>query len=100
MDLRDPASAGPRIGIAAGCTADPILPCLGAALAGTPGCPMFHVSPYDQIVRACLDPGSGPAGAGLDVLVAAHRLDELRDGAGTGGLLDVGCPGPRLHHRP
>ncbi|MEU9157138.1 hypothetical protein AB0D59_43005 [Streptomyces sp. NPDC048417] len=47
MDLRalraayqaagDPASAGPRIGIAAGCTADPILPYLGAALAGTLG---------------------------------------------------------------
>jgi hypothetical protein len=33
----DPAPAGPRIGIAASCTADPILPYLGPALAGTLG---------------------------------------------------------------
>jgi predicted enzyme involved in methoxymalonyl-ACP biosynthesis len=80
---------GPRIGIMASYTANPVVPYLGTALAEAFGRPEFHVAPYNQIVQECLDPRGGCAQAGLDVVVVAQRLEELEDGAWTRGLIDV-----------
>ncbi|KIF77588.1 hypothetical protein QR77_34625, partial [Streptomyces sp. 150FB] len=80
---------GPRIGIMASYTADSVVPYLGTALGGAYGRPDFHVAPYNQIVQECLDPDSGSARAGLDVVVVSQRLEELEDGAWTPGLLAV-----------
>ncbi|WP_319300308.1 hypothetical protein [Streptomyces scabiei] len=77
---------GPRIGIMASYTADPLVPYLGTALGGAYGRPDFHVAPYNQIVQECLDPDSGSARADLDVVVVSQRLEELEDGAWTTGL--------------
>ncbi|MDY0814513.1 hypothetical protein [Kitasatospora purpeofusca] len=77
---------GPRVGIMASYTADPLVPYLGTALGGAYGRPAFHVAPYNRIVQECLDPDSGSARAGLDVLVVAQRLEELEDGAWATGL--------------
>lgn len=80
---------GPRIGIMASYTADPVVPYLGTALGGAYDRPDFHVAPYNQIVQECLDPDSGSARAGLDAVVVSQRLEELEDGAWTTGLLAV-----------
>ncbi|WP_405006888.1 hypothetical protein OHV13_24920 [Kitasatospora purpeofusca] len=77
---------GPRVGIMASYTADPLVPYLATALGGAYGRPDVHVAPYNQIVQECLDPDSGSARAGLDVLVVAQRLEELEDGAWAAGL--------------
>ncbi|WP_406088417.1 hypothetical protein [Kitasatospora purpeofusca] len=77
---------GPRVGIMASYTADPLVPYLATALGGAYGRPDVHVAPYNQIVQECLDPDSGSARAGLDVLVVAQRLEELEDGAWATGL--------------
>lgn len=85
-ELTGPAT-GPRIGIMASYTADPVVPYLGLALAGTLGRPEVHMAPYNQIVQECLDTNSGSARAELDVVVVAQRPEELEDGAWTPGLL-------------
>ncbi|MFD9064868.1 hypothetical protein ACFVZ3_25485 [Kitasatospora purpeofusca] len=77
---------GPRVGIMASYTADPLVPYLATALTGAYGRPDVHVAPYNRIVQECLDPESGSARAGLDVLVVAQRLEELEDGAWATGL--------------
>ncbi|MFB8237884.1 hypothetical protein ACFC58_15175 [Kitasatospora purpeofusca] len=77
---------GPRVGIMASYTADPLVPYLATALGGAYGRPDVHVAPYNQIVQECLDPESGSARANLDVLVVAQRLEELEDGAWSTGL--------------
>lgn len=80
---------GPRVGIMASYTADAVVPYLATALGEAHGRPDFHVAPYNQIVQECLDPDSGSARAGLDVVVVAQRLEELEDGAWTAGLTAV-----------
>ncbi|MFJ8436137.1 hypothetical protein ACIQ9P_33035 [Kitasatospora sp. NPDC094019] len=80
---------GPRVGIMASYTADPLVPYLATALGGAFGRPDVRVAPYNRIVQECLDPDSGSARADLDVVVVAQRLEELEDGAWSTGLAAV-----------
>lgn len=66
-----------RISLLASYTVDQLVPYLGLPLhqAGLPA--RFHVGPFDQIVRQCLDDDGETAAAAPDVLVTAPRFEEL-----------------------
>lgn len=66
-----------RISLLASYTVDQLVPYLGLPLhqAGLPA--RFHVGPFDQIVRQCLDDDGETADAAPDVLVTVPRFEEL-----------------------
>ncbi|GAA2357954.1 hypothetical protein Cme02nite_33870 [Catellatospora methionotrophica] len=75
--VREAAPAVLRISLLASYTADQLVPYLGLPLhqAGLPA--RFHVGPFDQIIRQCLDDQGETAAAAPDVLVTAPRFEEL-----------------------
>ncbi|MEV0457302.1 3-oxoacyl-[acyl-carrier-protein] synthase III C-terminal domain-containing protein [Catellatospora methionotrophica] len=75
--VREAAPAVLRISLLASYTADQLVPYLGLPLhqAGLPA--RFHVGPFDQIIRQCLDDQGETAAATPDVLVTAPRFEEL-----------------------